>query len=165
MLTILALFTALQIVVNRLLSIRLPFVTIGLGFVPNTLVAIMYGKYVSMAVSGISDMLGAILFPIGAFFPGYTLTALISGYIRGAGFYEKELSFKRIFATVMINQTLTSLLLNTFWIFITNDNQNFLPILLGRLLGITINTAIQIILTYYLLTKFSEFKGRLNVVK
>ena len=60
-------------------------------------------------------MLGAILFPIGPYFPGFTLTAFLTGMIYGKFLYKKT-SIPRIAGAVLVTQLLLSLVVNSFWI-------------------------------------------------
>lgn len=114
------LLLAATIVLSRFLSIRTPITTIGLSFVPATLAGMLLGPWWSIFVSGLADLIGALLFPSGAFFPGYTLTALITGFIYGiflANSYKKtakQVLVRAIFAHLLV-VTVCSMGLNTLW--------------------------------------------------
>ena len=114
-----ALLTALQIVLARYLSIQLWNLKIGFSFVPVIIAARLFGIPGAMAVYGIGDVIGSILFPSGPFFPGFTLTALIVGLIFGI-FLHKKITFPRALISVILTQTLCSFLLNSFWISYTS---------------------------------------------
>ena len=68
----LGVLTALEIVLNRFLSINAWNIKIGFSFVPIVVAAILYGPIAAGIVAALCDFLGAILFPIGAYFPGFT---------------------------------------------------------------------------------------------
>lgn len=115
MLTVIAMLTAIEIVLSRFLSISAWNIKIGFSFIPVVLAAILYGPLAAGAVGALGDFLGAILFPIGPYFPGFTLTAFLTGLVFGF-FLHKKNSILNTAAAVGINQFILSLFLNTYWI-------------------------------------------------
>ena len=112
---VLGLLIAVQVILSRFLSINAWNVKIGFGFVPIVVAAILYGPIPAGITYALSDMLGAILFPIGPYFPGFTLTAFLTGMIYGKFLYKKT-SIPRIAGAVLVTQLLLSLVVNSFWI-------------------------------------------------
>ena len=119
-----ALMLAMQIVLSRFLSIQTPFVKFGFAFIPISIVAMLYGMPASIPVCALSDLIGALLFPTGPYFPGFTLTAALMGV--SFGFFLKDLpavgkgkALCRIAAAIFINQFILSLFLNSYWITFT----------------------------------------------
>ena len=94
-------------------------------------------------VAALGDFLGALLFPIGTYFPGFTLTAFLTGCVYGFFLY-KEQNWPRIIAAVGINQLILSLFLNTLWISILYGSP-YGPLLATRLVQCLILTAVQLI--------------------
>lgn len=117
-----ALFLASTIVLGRILSIRTPIITIGFSFVPIMLTAIILGPKYSIFVSVMSDVIGAILFPSGSYFFGFTITAFFTGLIYGLLLYNKDgfvLNKKFMMRLIVSTILVTGLLnggLNTIWI-------------------------------------------------
>lgn len=114
-LTLLAVLIALEVILSRFLSIQLWNMKFGFAFIALVLAARIMGPVEAMIVGGLSDLIGAILFPSGAFFPGFTLTAILTGLCY-ALFIHKRCDLKRIIGCVLINQLMGSLLLNSLWI-------------------------------------------------
>lgn len=75
---------ATEIVCNRFLSVNTSLFKIGVAFLPVVLAAWLYGPVAGALVGGLGDLIGALLFPIGPYFPGFTLTAALAG--AGYGF-------------------------------------------------------------------------------
>ena len=73
------LLLALEIVLSRFLSINAWNIKIGFNFVPVAVAALLYGPLGGAIVAAMGDFLGAILFPIGPYFPGFTFTAFLTG--------------------------------------------------------------------------------------
>lgn len=115
MLVTLALLVAIEIILSRFLSFAQWNIKFSFAFIPVVIAGILYGPFASAVVGGLSDFLGAVLFPIGAYFPGFTLTSMLTGFVLGLFLYKKQ-SIGRIVAATLINQFFGSLLLNSFWI-------------------------------------------------
>lgn len=110
-----AILIAAAIVLSRFLSINAWNLKIGFTFVPVFVAAFLYGPAAGALVGGIADFLGAILFPIGPYFPGFTLTCVLTGVLFGVLLHKKQ-NAGRILAATACNQLILGLLLNTFWI-------------------------------------------------
>ena len=107
---------ALSVVLSKLVSINISFLRIGFGFLPIAVLAIMYGPYVAAIGYGVTDLLGAWLFPTGTFFPGFTVSAVLTGLIFGWVLYKKEVTFVRaLIASALVCLTV-NLLINTYWL-------------------------------------------------
>mgnify|MGYP002624778148 CR=1 FL=1 len=111
----LSLLTALEIVLNRFLSINAWNIKIGFSFVPVAAAGMLFGMLPAAIVAALGDFLGAILFPIGPYFPGFTFTAFLTGLTFGF-FLRRERTIPRILGAVAVNQLILSLLLNSLWI-------------------------------------------------
>ena len=114
-LTCLALLTAMQVVLSRFLSFNTLNLKIGFAFLPVAIGAAVLGPVGGAIVGGLGDFLGAVLFPIGPYFPGFTLTTALSGVVFGLAIHKNR-SMARIVAAVLFHQLVLSFLLNTFWI-------------------------------------------------
>ena len=89
----LAILCAMQIVFARFLAIPIgTSLRFSLSFIPVVIAARHYGIVGGMLVYGLGDLIGAIALPTtGAYLPGFTVTAVISGLIFGV-FLGKECS-------------------------------------------------------------------------
>ena len=109
------LLTAAEIVLNRFLSVNAWNLKIGFNFVPIAIAAILFGPLWGGVVAALGDFLGALLFPIGPYFPGFTLTAFLMGMMLGLFLFKKR-GILRTIIPVAINQLILGLLLNSLWI-------------------------------------------------
>ena len=139
--TLIAALTAIEIVLSRFLSINAWNIKIGFNFVPIVAAAILLGPIEAGLVAALGDFVGAILFPIGAYFPGFTLTAFLTGLCFGL-FLHKKRSPLRVLAAVAIHQLLLSLLLNSLWISVLYGSP-FLPLLGTRSIQCAVLFAVQ----------------------
>lgn len=134
---------ALDIVLTRFASVNLWNQRIGFSFVAVALAGYFCGPLGGLLVHGISDFLGAVLFPSGPYFPGFTLTAAILGLIYGICFYRNQ-TLWRIAVGVLAAAIICTVGLNTLWISI-NYQSPFLPLLPGRLIQAGASSAVQIL--------------------
>lgn len=111
-----ALLVAIEIVLSRFCSIATPIVKIGFGFVPIAICGMLFGPVWAGVAGALADFLGAMLFPIGAYFPGFTLSAALTGVIFGLLLHRKEGGWPRLALAVGVNCLGVSLCLTTLWI-------------------------------------------------
>ncbi len=110
-----ALMTALEIVLSRFLSVSLWNLKIGFSFLPVLITAAVLGPLCAAAVAGLGDFLGAVLFPIGPYFPGFTLSAALIGLIFGFAF-KNEITVFKTTVSVISTELIFTLLINSLWI-------------------------------------------------
>ena len=106
---------AIQVVLSRFVSIQMWNFKVGFGFVPVIIAAIRMGPIEAGICGAMADFIGAMLFPTGAFFPGFTLTAALIGVVYGL-FLHKEQGIVRVISSVVINRVLFTIFLNSLWI-------------------------------------------------
>ena len=107
---------ALSVVLSKLISINISFLRIGFGFLPIAVLAIMYGPVIAAIGYGAADLLGAWLLPTGTFFPGFTVSAVLTGLIFGWILYKKEVTIIRALIASALVCLIVNLLLNTWWL-------------------------------------------------
>jgi len=115
-----ALLIAMNVVLVRFCSITTTYLRLSFGFIPLAIAAMMFGPGYACAVGAIADLLGAILFPSGPFWPGFTIVAGLCGLIYGFLLYQKPGShwsrpvlLIRVLLTVLLINVVMELGLNT----------------------------------------------------
>ena len=114
-LVVLGVLVAMEVVLSRFVSISTWNMKIGFAFIPVAAAAILMGPVEAAVCGGLADFLGATLFPIGVYFPGFTATAALTGLVFGL-FFHKEQTPARVVPAVLVNQFVLGLLINTYWI-------------------------------------------------
>ena len=134
-------------------------VNIGLVVLPAILAGVMFGPAYGGLVSALMDLLQALLFPVGAFNPIFTLSATLFGLIPGLFFMKprEEPPFLRVLLAVFCGQVISSVLVNSTVIAVLYGVPwPSLAVVRG------VNQAIMIpiysALTYYLLKLFGRYK-------
>ncbi|HWP51863.1 MAG TPA: folate family ECF transporter S component [Clostridia bacterium] len=113
---VLGLLIAMEVVFSRFLSISTPIVRISCTFLPVAITAICYGPAWSATCAALADIIGMMLFPVGAYFPGFTLTAALTGAVYGFLLYRHPNKFWRVAVAVVIINIFLNLGLDTYWI-------------------------------------------------
>ena len=112
-LTVSALLIALDVVFTRVLAINTTLMKIGLGFTAVALSAMLYGPVWAMLTAALGDLIGALMFPTGAYYWGFTATAALTGLVFGLYLYRKEGKWLRTFLAALTNCFFVTLVLNT----------------------------------------------------
>ena len=114
--TALAMLVALNIIMAEVTKFPLipKVLELSFGFVPVAMAGMLFGPVTAMLVSGVADVIGAVLAGV-EFFPGYTLSAVLSGLFYGLTLHKQNASVWRI----ALGQLLVSLIVyagcNTLW--------------------------------------------------
>ena len=123
-LVFLSFLTAMSIILTRLLSIRIPIggvegIRIGFGALPIIFAGILFGPLAGGIVGGLSDLLGYMINPMGAYMPHFTLTSFLTGFIPAFFFhyvFRKRADFIYLLIAIAIGQVLTSIILIPYFI-------------------------------------------------
>ena len=86
--TISAVFLSISLVLKTAFSFHIPMfgengISVGISGIFSIMPSILFGPVYGAVVSGLSDFLGYLLKPIGAYMPLLTLTAAAGGFLRG----------------------------------------------------------------------------------
>lgn len=116
-----ALLLATFIILDRLLTINTQFLAINLSLVPIMLAGMILGWQYAMIVGALGDLIGAIFWPFGAYFPGFTISVGLSGVIFGLFLHETPDNAKKYFkiragVSIAIVIVTINLLLNSLWL-------------------------------------------------
>lgn len=146
--SIMGILIAMEIVLSRFFSIQSWNMKIGFSFLPVVTVAILFGAMEAGMVAAISDIIGAMLFPSGVFFPGFTVTSFLTGFMFGL-LLNKKTSLPKIVLSVVITQVCCSLFLNTMWISIMFQSP-YWALFIPRIYQVVVMTVVQIVTIYIL---------------
>ena len=131
-LVISAMLIAFDVIFTRLLAVNVLWAKLGFGFTAVALSAMLWGPAWAGMTAAIADIIGSLLFPTGAYFPGFTATAAITGVIYGAYLHKERPNFVRSLLCALTNSLLVTLLLNTLMILLIFEPSNTAPFLWGR---------------------------------
>ncbi|WP_258920983.1 folate family ECF transporter S component [Heyndrickxia coagulans] len=145
---LIGLFIALEVISTRFLSIQTPIIRIGFTFIPTALSAVLLGPVLAGVTAGLADIMGMMLFPAGsAYFPGFTLSAFLSGVIYGVFLYHRPVGFWRVCLAVLAITIVVNLGLDTLWLWMLTG-KGILGLLPVRLIKSAMMFPIQIMMIY-----------------
>lgn len=150
-----AMLLALLIVLSRFLSIETQFLVISFSFIPIIMSAIWLGPKYSMLIAALGDFIGAILFPFGSYFPGFTISAAVSGGIYGIFLHNKEnkIENKTFILKLLISSILVlgvvNIFITSFWLHVLYGKAYF-AIIITRIIAQIIMLPIQVSIIYLL---------------
>lgn len=113
-----AIMTAMYVALYALKLQLTPQLRISFTFIPLALSGWLFGAVPAMAVGLCGDVIGSLLFPSGAYFPGFTLTSVLSGLIYALCLYgcvEKKMLIRVSCAKLLVNMLL-NVLMNAYWL-------------------------------------------------
>jgi ECF transporter S component (folate family) len=113
---------ALEIILTRFLAIQTPIVRYGFGFIPISISGILFGPLTAGVTAALADVMGMIIAPRGVYFPGFTISAFITGIIYGAVLYKRQITLFRVGFAVLLVTLISDLVLTTIWISMTTGN-------------------------------------------
>lgn len=151
-----ALLLAMLIVLSRFLSLKTPIMKISFAFIPTMLCATWLGAKWTVLLNVLGDIIGAILFPTGPFFIGYTISTAVAGLIYGLLLYkqesntftDKQFTLRLIIATILVT-CISNIGLNTLWISITSGKA-FIVLLGTRIIKELIMIPIHIVIILFI---------------
>ncbi len=114
--TVTAMLIACQVVLGNLLQIPMLGKQYHFGFLPIALAGALMGPVPAMIVGGLGDLIGAHLFPAGAYFPGFTLTNALVGLVCGLILKGRKPGWLRCIAAVTVSLVGINLPLNSLWL-------------------------------------------------
>lgn len=119
---IVGLLVAMNITLGRI-GITTPVVRITFAFLPTALIGMLFGPWVGGVAAVLADILGFVIGGgVGGFFPGFTLSAFLTGLAYGIFLHKREVSTKRIIMAEAFIALVVNLTLNTLWIYILTQN-------------------------------------------
>ncbi len=155
---IISAFIAVEIILDRFLSINQWNIKIGFGFLPTALIAYRYGCAGSIATAAMADFIGAILFPIGPYYFPFTAVAALNGLMMGMFLYKTR-RLVNILSAVIISGLVCTLILNTLCI-VSLSKANFVAVLISRLPQFVFTVVAELVIFRYLYLFDLAFKKR-----
>jgi ECF transporter S component (folate family) len=110
------LLVSMEVIFTRFLSFETPILRISFGFDPIAISAVLFGPVIGGLTAAIADILGMMIFPKGAYFPGFTLSAFLGGVIYGLFLHRKQVTILNTAISVLLVSLFIDLGLNTLWL-------------------------------------------------
>ncbi len=89
---------------------------IGLGYLITAILGMLYGPVTAACAAGVGDIIKYLLKPVGGYFFGFTLTAILGGVIYGIVFYKERCTVARTIIAKTSVSVFLNCFLNTVWV-------------------------------------------------
>ena len=164
-LVICGIMAALAVVLSFTGTIRIgSYIRIGLSGVPERMVNYLFGPVTGCVFGAMLDILEYLVSPTGAFFPGFTLSAALTGMIYGAFLYRRRLTVWSVLIPEILVRVFVNLFLNTLWLTILYG-EGFFVLLPSRVLSNVIQIPFETALIYVVLQAVSRIAGKMGLLE
>lgn len=150
-----AMLLALRIVLGFFANATLPFfgnsVKISGAFLPIAVTGAMFGPVPAALVGALGDILSYLLNPTGGgFFPGFTISGILTGLIYGMFFYKNQISVPRVILAWFTNTLVVETFLAAFWLYFLFGSQpgTYTTYLIARLISEAVKCIPEILLIF-----------------
>lgn len=155
-LTAVAMLLALRVVLGMFANATLPFfgnnVKLSGAFLPIAVAGSMFGPVAGAVVGAFGDIISFIIVPTGGpYFPGFTISGLLTGLIYGFAFYKNKVTVPRTIIAWVVNMILVETFLAAFWLYILQGASSsgvYLTILGARFISVALKCIPEILLIF-----------------
>ena len=153
MLVIAGVLTALRIAVKSLTIPIGPSLNITFGFIINALGSLIYGPVMAIFTSAISDTLGALLFPSGAYFFPFIFEEIAGGVLFALFYYRAKITTLRVMlgrfaVTIIVNLMISPVIMIYYYKMVLGKSYTFftMPRMIKNLVMFPIQSLILVLL-------------------
>lgn len=149
-LVFLSLLVAMDVILTHMIPvIQIDIIRISFGFVPQSFSSMLLGPWIGGVSAVLGDIIGMIIAPKGAYFPGFTFSAFMTGMIYGLFLYKKPKTLLRITLAVLCITLFVDIGLNTYWLTILLG-KGYMALLPARVIKSALMLPVQASIIYVL---------------
>lgn len=157
-------FFALNIVLNLVGSIQISNeIKVGFASVATAASCYLYGPVPNLLVAPLLDFINFIIKPVGAYYPIFIISTVVTALIFSIVFYGQEkISFVRVIIARLGYDVIVSLFLNSLFTSMLWGTP-FWTIVMPKLVKNLITFPIQIVILYLVLKACTQLKSRIHI--
>lgn len=161
-----AMLLALRVVLGFFANATLPFfgntVKISGAFLPIAVTGAMFGSIPAALVGALGDIISFIMQPAsGGYFPGFTISGLLTGLIYGFAFYKNKITLPRVTVAWLVNMIAVETFLAAFWLYLlygAGQGTPYIVYLTSRFISVGFRCIPEILLIFAVGTLISKIK-------
>lgn len=160
--TLASMLIALQVVLGKF-SVGDPnILKVGLGFIATAFIGYYLGPWIGGLSMVVSDLISNTILSSGTlFFPGYTLSAFVSGVIAGLFLYNQKVTWQRSLVYEFFQILISNVFFNTLWIYLmslssSSTGRTFMALLAIRLPKEAISWPIEGLIIFLILRQIAK---------
>lgn len=167
-LTLAGMLIALEVVLGKISVGDPSLLKVGLGFIATALIGYYLGPWLGGWAMVINDIISNTILNSGTpFFPGFTVSAFISGVIAGMFLYNQKVTWQRALVYEFFQILITNTIFTTLWIYIMSLNsgstgRTFWALLMIRLPKEVITWPIEGLIVFFILKRLSQINLKIN---
>ena len=158
--TLIAMLLAVSVVLSFFTIQVSESLRLGLGYLITATMGMLFGPVTAGIAAGVGDIVKYLIKPSGAFFPGFTITAILGGVLYGMVFYHSRVTLVRAIVAKTLTNLLLNILLNTFWLSIMMG-KGFWALVPSRVIKNIARLPVEILLLYSVLRIVTGIVGKL----
>ncbi len=157
-LTLAAMLTAIGILLGYFKIPVNQFIEFRFAFLPICMAGMMLGPGIAGVIGALIDVGGFLVYPTGPYFPGFTLSGIVSGIIFGIILYKKRPTLQRIIVSQAVYTLLVGIILNSIWLNQLYLKLGYLNTILYRLPKELAMFVVNTVLVYTLFKAFDRVR-------
>lgn len=130
-LVLIAMFLALRVVFGLFANATLPIfgntVKLSPAFLPIMATGALFGPVPAALVGGLGDVISFLVSPTGMYFPGFTISGVLTGLIYGCFFYQTKISLPRVVLGWTVNMLAVETFLAALWLWALYSSSSASP--------------------------------------
>ena len=143
-----AMLTAVSVIINQFTIFINQIMRLGFTFLPIALSGMLYGPLITGSLGAVCDILKYFTRNDGgAFFPGFTISSFVAGFLSGIFLYKKPVTLRRVIATRLCVMVVDSWILNSLWLSMLYGNA-FIALVSARMLKSVLVFPVEVALLY-----------------
>lgn len=152
-----AMLTALNVALSYFTVVISTTFQVGFTFLALAAAGMLYGPITGGIVGVLGDIIKYMIKPNGPFFPGFTLSEFIIGFIYGIFLYKHPVTLKRVALAQTTVTILTDLILTPLWLYLMYGTA---LIAIPRLIRVAIMLPVSIVILYVLAKNLEKIKHK-----
>ena len=151
-----AMLLALRVVLGMFANATLPMfgntVKLSAAFIPIAVGGAMFGPVPAALIGALGDVISFVIAPTGGgYFPGFTISGLLTGLVYGFALYHEKLRLPRIAIAWAVNTLVVETFLAALWLWILYAQQpDYGFYLTARLISQAVKCAPEILVLFAL---------------
>ena len=125
-----------------------PNVNVTFFFLPIAIGAMYLGALPAAAIGAVADILGCLIMPTGPYFPGFTLSAAVTGLVYGAFFKGQKPKIWKVIVARLILMVAVDLILTPLWLHLLYSTPLVWAFWVQRFLKCAIVCPIEVVVIY-----------------
>ena len=132
-------------------------IEIRFASLPVAIAGYLFGPAIGGTVGALSDLGGYFIKPTGPFFPGFTISSIVSGVIFGLILHGKKPTLQRILAAQIVYTLVCGIILNSIWLSMLYGN-GFIAVLSARLVKELVMIPVQTLMLAAIMEPIRRFR-------